>query len=129
MHPKILTAMVDDIRAGKDGGTYLYPGKGRDTGAGRYVVGGLEPSLVLTGREAIASAGLTLSRLVKWIHGWSYDHAPTYDYGFWWDSATNLLYIDAVIVVSDKATAHRMAITNDEIAYYDLIAGEEIRVK
>lgn len=122
MHPKILSAMVDDIRAGKDGGTYLYPGKGRDTDAGRYVVGGLEPSLVMTGREAIAS-------LVKTIHGWSCDHSPTYDYGFWWDSETNLLYIDAVIVVSDKATAHRMAIMNDEIAYYDLVAGEEIRVK
>lgn len=120
MHNGIATALVGAIRNGDDGGTFPHPSLNADATA-RYIVGGACESLTLNGREA-------QKELPKRLHDWSVNHPAGYSYGFWWDTHTNLLWVDAVNMTDDLGMALKIARDRNEIAIFDTVTNEEIRV-
>lgn len=49
--------------------------------------------------------------------------------GGWLDRETGLYYYDAVIVLQDMAEAERVAIMNNQLAFFDLNRMQEIRLQ
>lgn len=107
----IVDAMLAKIDAGETGGTFSVNGTAvPSTG---YFVGGAVPSLINPTRE----------QMIDFIETAGADYV-----GFWEDSETLALYVDAVDWTESEAFARRLSILRDEIAYWDVAKGDEVRV-
>lgn len=49
--------------------------------------------------------------------------------GGWLDRETGLYYFDAVVVLQDQEQAEKVAMMNNQLAYFDLNVMQEIRLK
>lgn len=99
------------INNGETGGTYSVDGKAVPTAG--YIVGGVVPSLI----------NPTPAQIKDFV-----ETAPTDYVGFWEDSATLALYVDAVDIVRTPEAAERLSKLRGEIAYFDVANGSEVRV-
>lgn len=111
----IVDSMLDKINSGVTGGTYSVDGSQvPDNG---YFVGGAVPSLINPTRE----------QMIEFVETAGADYV-----GFWEDSETLALYVDAVDWTESEAFARRLSILRGEIAYWDVAAndgeGAEVRV-
>lgn len=107
----ITRSIFTAIRNGETGGTYSV--NGRPTPESGYIVGGVVPSLI----------NPTPAQVLAFI-----ETAPTDYVGFWEDSETLALYIDAVDIVRTPEAAVRLSKLREEIAYFDMANGLEVRV-
>lgn len=107
----ITRSIFNGIRNGQTGGTFDVTGKIVPTEG--YIVGGVVPSLI-NPRPADVLAFI--------------ESAPTDYVGYWEDSATGDLYIDAVDIFRTPEAAHRASLLRAEIAYFDMAKGAEVRV-
>lgn len=108
---KIVDAMYDKIENGVSGGTFSVDGKiVPDTG---FFVGGAVPSLI----------NPTRAQVIDFVETVGTDYV-----GFWEDTETNALYIDAVDWTASEPFARRLSILRDEIAYWDVKRSQEVRV-
>lgn len=107
----ITDEIFSKINNGETGGTFSVDGKiVPDYG---YFVGGAVPSLINPTREQV----------IDFVETAGADYV-----GFWEDSETLALYIDAVDWTDSEPYARRLAILRGEIAYWDASKGEEVRV-
>lgn len=108
---RITAEIFAAIESGTTGGTFNRDGKSLPTAG--YFVGGAVPSLINPTRAQV-------EEFVTYVGA---------DYvGFWEDSETLALYIDAVDHVHTDAAALRLSELRNEIAYWDIRAQDEIRV-
>lgn len=107
----ITRSIFTAIRNGETGGTYNV--NGRTVPAEGYIVGGVCPSLI----------NPTPAQVLAFI-----ETCPTDYVGFWEDSETLALYVDACDVVRTPEAARRLSELRAEIAYFDMAKGEEVRV-
>lgn len=107
----ITRAIFTGIRNGELGGTFNVDGKIVPTTG--YFIGGAVPSLI----------NPTPAQVLEFI-----ETSPSDYVGYWEDSATNALYIDAVDHVHTEYGARRLAELRSEIAYWDARKGAEVRV-
>lgn len=107
---RITREMFRNLADRVTGGTFSLDGKALPTDG--YFVGGAVPSLVNPTREQVE----------EFIAS-----APSDYVGFWEDSETLALYIDAVDHVPSRAYARRLAALRSEIAFWDIGANDEIR--
>lgn len=110
------TTITDKIFAqlaeGETGGTFNVNGQAVPTDG--YFVGGVVPSLINPTREQVFD-------LVE--------AAPSDYVGYWEDSQDLALYVDAVDWTPSRAYAERLADLRGEIAFWDVKAGQEVRVR
>jgi hypothetical protein len=107
----IVSDMLSKISTGTNGGTYGLDGsKVPDTG---YMIGGAVPSLI----------NPTPAQILEFI-----ETCPSDYVGFWEDTETLALYIDAVDHTTSKAYAERLCMLRSEIAYWDAGNNAEVRV-
>lgn len=66
-----------------------------------------------------------LARVIEYVN----NNAGVNAFGGWLDTDTGLFYYDAVVIVSDRATAEELARKNGQLAFFDLDNLETIRVK
>lgn len=108
---RIARDMMNKVRGGVEGHTYRLDG--RSAPEHGYYVGGSVPSLINPTEEQIAD----------------FIDATTTDYvGFWEDSETLALYVDAVDHTPSRAYAKRLTALRGEIAFYDVTENQEVRV-
>jgi hypothetical protein len=107
----IADAMLAKIKNGETGGTFAVDGSAVPTTG--YFVGGAVPSLINPTRE----------QMIDFIETAGADYV-----GFWEDSETLALYVDAVDHTESEAFARRLSILRGEIAYWDVVKGDEVRV-
>jgi hypothetical protein len=107
----IADAMLAKIKNGETGGTFAVDGSAVPTTG--YFVGGAVPSLINPTRE----------QMIDFIETAGADYV-----GFWEDSETLALYVDAVDHTESEAFARRLSILRGEIAYWDVAKGDEVRV-
>lgn len=111
----ITDAIFDKIANGETGGTFSLDGRAVPNDG--FFVGGAVPSLINPTREQVQD-------FVE-IAGADY-------VGFWEDSETLALYIDAVDWTPSRAYAERLCQQRGELAYWDAAAndgkGAEVRV-
>lgn len=107
----ITRSIFTAIRNGETGGTYSVDGK--PVPSDGYIVGGVIPSLI----------NPTPAQVLNLI-----ETAPSDYVGFWEDSETLALYVDAVDVFRTPEAAHRASLLRNEIAYFDMAKGQEVRV-
>lgn len=108
---KIVDSMFDKIANGTSGGTFSLDGRPvPDSG---YFVGGAVPSLI----------NPTRAQVIDFVETAGSDYV-----GFWEDSETLALYIDAVDHTESEPFARRLSILRGEIAYWDAAKGAEVRV-
>jgi hypothetical protein len=111
----IVDSMLAKIADGVTGGTYAVDGSAVPTDG--YFVGGAVPSLINPTRE----------QMIDFVETAGADYV-----GFWEDSETLALYVDAVDWTPSEAFARRLSILRGEIAFWDVAAndgeGAEIRV-
>lgn len=111
----IADAMLSKIADGVTGGTFSVDG--HDVPNTGYFVGGAVPSLINPTRQ----------QMIDFIETAGADYV-----GFWEDSETLALYVDAVDHTESEAFARRLSILRGEIAFWDIAAndgeGAEIRV-
>jgi hypothetical protein len=107
----IADAMLAKIKNGETGGTFAVDGSAVPT-TGYFVVGAV-PSLINPTRE----------QMIDFIETAGADYV-----GFWEDSETLALYVDAVDHTESEAFARRLSILRGEIAYWDVVKGDEVRV-
>lgn len=107
----ITKSIFTAIRNGETGGTFNVNGKSvPDSG---YFVGGVVPSLI----------NPTPAQVLAFIETVGTDYV-----GFWEDSETLALYIDAVDHVYTAKSAARLCEIRHEIAYFDVSTSQEVRV-
>jgi hypothetical protein len=112
MIPSRITASIfDRIAKGETGGTYSVDG--HDVPETGYFVGGAVPSLI----------NPTPDQITAFIETAGADYV-----GFWEDSETLALYIDAVDWTPSESYARRLSELRGEIAYWDALKGAEVRV-
>jgi hypothetical protein len=108
---RIVDTMYDKIANGETGGTFSVDGHAvPDTG---YFVGGAVPSLINPTREQV----------LEFVETAGADYV-----GYWEDSETLALYVDAVDWTPSEAYARRLTELHGEIAYWDAVNAREIRV-
>lgn len=107
----ITKAVFTAIRNGETGGTYSVNGK--SVPATGYFVGGVVPSLI----------NPTPRQVLEFI-----ETCPSDYVGYWEDSETLALYVDAVDHVRNEREAVRLTQVRSEIAYYDVLTAAEVRV-
>ena len=107
----IVDSMLAKIKSGETGGTFAVDGTSVPTDG--YFVGGAVPSLINPTRE----------QMIDFIETAGADYV-----GFWEDSETLALYVDAVDHTTSEAFARRLSILRGEIAYWDVAKGDEVRV-
>jgi hypothetical protein len=107
----IADAMLAKIKNGETGGTFAVDGSAVPNYG--FFVGGAVPSLINPTRE----------QMIDFIETAGADYV-----GFWEDSETLALYVDAVDWTDSEAFARRLSILRNEIAYWDASKGEEVRV-
>lgn len=108
---RIADRMFDMMADGQTGGTFSVDGHGvPDNG---FFVGGAVPSLINPTREQIT----------EFIEVCGADYV-----GFWEDSETLALYVDAVDWTPSEAYAKRLTELRSEIAYWDVTRAQEVRV-
>lgn len=107
----ITRSIFTAIRNGETGGTYNVNGRSVPTAG--YIVGGVVPSLI----------NPTPAQVLDFI-----ETCPSDYVGFWEDSETLALYVDAVDVFHTPEAAHRASVLREEIAYFDMAKGQEVRV-
>lgn len=107
----ITSAIFAAIENGETGGTFNRDGKALPT-SGYYVGGAVKPLVNPTRAEVEAFVEIVGADYV----------------GFWEDSETYALYIDAVDHVHTDRAALRLSELRGEIAYWDIRANDEIRV-
>jgi hypothetical protein len=105
---KIMTGLAN----GETGGTFNVNGRALPTDG--YFVGGVVPSLINPTRDKIAEF---------------VEFAPADYVGYWEDSTDYALYVDAVTWVRTEREAERLATLRGEIAYWDIRAEDEVRVR
>lgn len=108
---RIANTIFARINAGQTGGTYSVDG--RDVPNDGYFVGGAVPALI----------NPTHSQVVDYIETLGADYV-----GFWEDSATLALYVDAVDWTPSEAYARRLSDLRGEIAFWDAARSQEVRV-
>lgn len=107
----IADAMFTKIAKGETGGTFSVDGKIVPNDG--YFVGGAVPSLI----------NPTRAQVIEFIETAGADYV-----GFWEDSETLALYVDAVDWTPSEAYARRLSILRSEIAYWDAARSQEVRV-
>lgn len=107
----ITRSIFTAIRNGETGGTYSVDGK--PVPSDGYIVGGVIPSLI----------NPTPAQVLNLI-----ETAPSDYVGFWEDSETLALYVDAVDIVRTPEAAERLSKLRGEIAYWDVKNASEVRV-
>lgn len=108
---RITDRIFDMINDGQTGGTFSVDGHAvPDTG---YFVGGAVPSLI----------NPTRTQVTEFIETCGADYV-----GFWEDSETLALYIDAVDWTPSESYARRLSELRSEIAYWDVKRSQEVRV-
>jgi hypothetical protein len=107
----IADAMLTKIADGVTGGTFSVDGTAVPTDG--YFVGGAVPSLINPTRQQI----------IDFVETAGADYV-----GFWEDSETLALYIDAVDWTPSEAFARRLSELRSEIAYWDVKRSQEVRV-
>ncbi len=107
----IVDSMLAKIADGVTGGTYSV--NGTEVPAHGYFVGGAVPSLINPTRD----------QMIAFVETAGADYV-----GFWEDSETLALYVDAVDWTPSEAFARRLSILRSEIAYWDVQRSEEIRI-
>jgi hypothetical protein len=106
----IVDDMLSKISQGITGGTYSVDGRVvPDHG---FFVGGAVPSLINPTRE----------QMIDFIETAGADYV-----GFWEDSETLALYVDAVDHTDSEPYAVRLAQLRGESAYWDASKGQEVR--
>lgn len=107
----IVDSILNKIANGETGGTFSVDGNSvPDTG---YFVGGAVPSLINPTRE----------QMIDFVETAGADYV-----GFWEDSETLALYIDAVDWTPSEAYARRLSELRGEIAYWDVQRAQEVRI-
>jgi hypothetical protein len=107
----IVDSMLSKIAEGVTGGTYHVDGNTvPDHG---YFVGGAVPSLINPTRE----------QMIEFVETAGADYV-----GFWEDSETLALYVDAVDWTPSEAFARRLSELRSEIAFWDVKRSQEVRV-
>lgn len=107
----IVDAMLAKIAKGETGGTFSVDG--RDVPNDGFFVGGAVPSLINPTRD----------QMIDFVETAGADYV-----GFWEDSETLALYVDAVDWTPSEAYARRLSILRSEIAFWDAARGQEVRV-
>jgi hypothetical protein len=108
---RIADRMIEMIKDGQTGGTFSVDGHGvPDVG---YFVGGAVPSLI----------NPTVEQITEFIETCGADYV-----GFWEDSETLALYVDAVDWTPSESYARRLSELRSEIAYWDIHNAAEVRV-
>jgi len=107
----ITKSIFTAIRNGETGGTFNV--NGRTVPTDGYFVGGVVPSLI----------NPTPAQVLAFIETVGTDYV-----GFWEDSETLALYIDAVDHVRTPEAAERLSALRSEIAYWDVANSREVRV-
>lgn len=107
---KIVDSMLAKIANGETGGTYSVEGKiVPDYG---FFVGGAVPSLINPTRE----------QMIDFVETAGADYV-----GFWEDSETLALYVDAVDWTPSESYARRLSELRSEIAFWDVKRAQEVR--
>lgn len=65
-----------------------------------------------------------LANVIRYVE----EHSDVDAYGGWYDSKTGLYYYDATIIVDSLDQAYDLAKANEQIAFFDLTNGREIRL-
>lgn len=107
----IVDSMLSKIKSGVSGGTYAVDGSAVPSDG--YFVGGAVPSLINPTRE----------QMIDFVETAGADYV-----GFWEDSETLALYVDAVDWTPSQAYAERLSKIRSEIAYWDVKRSQEVRV-
>ncbi len=107
----IVDAMLAKIKSGETGGTFSVDGK--IVPEDGYFVGGAVPSLINPTRE----------QMIDFVETAGADYV-----GFWEDTETLALYVDAVDWTPSEAYARRLSILRSEIAYWDAARSQEVRI-
>ena len=107
----ITRSIFTAIRNGETGGTFNV--NGRTVPTDGFFVGGVVPSLI----------NPTPRQVLEFIETVGTDYV-----GFWEDSETLALYVDAVDHVHTARAAARLCELRSEIAYFDVTTGQEVRV-
>lgn len=107
----ITDSIYNRIANGETGGTFSVDGKIVPNNG--YFVGGAVPSLI----------NPTRSQVEEFIETAGADYV-----GFWEDSETLALYVDAVDWTPSEAYAKRLSELRSEIAYWDVTRAQEVRV-
>jgi len=107
----IVDSMLAKIAEGTTGGTYNVDGQ--EVPSNGYFVGGVVPSLINPTRE----------QMIDFVETCGADYV-----GFWEDSQTLALYVDAVDWTPSEAYARRLSDLRSEIAYWDVARKSEVRV-
>jgi hypothetical protein len=108
---KITDSIFTALANGNTGGTYSLDGTAVPNSG--YFVGGAVPSLI----------NPTRAQVLEFVETAGADYV-----GFWEDSETLALYIDAVDHTDSEAFARRLSEVRGEIAYWDVAKGDEIRI-
>ena len=103
----------------KNGGATINPKTGESVTAG-YAVGGIREFKFYDARLGQLDDIIEACKKIRAEH-------RNCDLGFWMDGGT--LYVDAIIVMADEASARVVAEKFDEIAFFNLDTNEEIRLK
>lgn len=106
---RIVDALYARIANGETGGTFSVDGT--DVPDNGYFVGGAVPSLINPTREQV----------LDFVETAGADYV-----GFWEDSATLALYVDAVDWTPSEAYAKRLSNLRGEIAYWDAQRAQEV---
>jgi hypothetical protein len=112
---EIFNSIVDG-----EGGTVAT--NGFDLPETGFFVGGLVPPLVFESAED-ANRPEALGAIQRFIA----DNVPTY-VGWWTDSETGKVYVDATSWHWSKALATHAATSRGELAFYDMLEQRDIRI-
>jgi hypothetical protein len=107
----IVDTMLAKIANGETGGTFAVNGNSVPNHG--YFIGGAVPSLINPTRD----------QMIDFVEVAGADYV-----GFWEDSETLALYVDAVDWTPNEAAARRLCELRGEIAYWDVSKGDEVRV-
>lgn len=108
---KIVDSMLAKIADGVTGGTYSVDG--HDVPDHGYFVGGAVPSLI----------NPTRAQMIDFVETAGADYV-----GFWEDSETLALYVDAVDWTPSESYARRLSELRSEIAFWDVKRAQEVRL-
>lgn len=108
---RITDSIFSKIANGETGGTFSVDGN--DVPDYGFFVGGAVPSLINPTRDQVQA----------FIETAGADYV-----GFWEDSETLALYIDAVDWTPSESFARRLSELRSEIAYWDVKRAQEVRI-
>lgn len=106
-------ALLDAARSSKGGETIHLRGSGH----GRFIVGGLAPSIRVPHYQATHPA--TVNYVAEQIEAWLKDYPRAETLGSWQDIATGTIYIDLGTTHEQRDEAVHLAGLRGELAIYD----------